>query len=58
MKDDEAAKFAEIVQHPQLRYLGLCNAPVPAWKFVQPMRCNKRRGHAGECDHLSTEGEG
>ena len=29
-----------------------CNEKVPAWKFVQPMRCNLEKGHAGECNHV------
>ena len=51
------AEFQWIVSSPQLHAMSRCGQAVPSWKFVHPTRCNKDRGHAGECDHLS-ENEG
>lgn len=46
--------WEQMAEGAQLFALSRCNQPVPAWKFVQPMRCNLERGHAGECDNIVT----
>lgn len=40
-----------VMEEEHMWLMARCNQPVAAWKFVQPMRCNLERGHAGECDN-------